>query len=341
MVTTSAPFISFLTTAYQTERYVGEMIESVLAQTRADWELIVVDNGNSDEMASVVGRFTHDPRITLIRQENKGIRGGVTAAADAAVGRYMCVLNSDDLLQPNFCERVGAMIDADPSIDAVGCDAELFKPIDDGMPAEGYFDSVGRRSLPPTCRPVSLSDLLEHGVPLYIGAIRRETWDDNDGYDPPTPGVEPDVLLWLRLAASHDIRILADRLARIRVRPGSSSRDPARAEEFEGALLGAFLAISDYCPVATDSVYSAKVMRRMRYCQAMRRARWAFRDGDVETARNAARDAYRHQRTLRAAAVTVALHVSPRFLRMIQPVKTRAQNAWGRSGYRLAHGGAR
>lgn len=75
MVATTTPFISYLVTAYQTEKYVGETIRSVLTQTRSDWELVVVDNGNSDEMAAVVGNFTSDPRIKLIRQENKGVRG--------------------------------------------------------------------------------------------------------------------------------------------------------------------------------------------------------------------------------------------------------------------------
>lgn len=53
MVAATTPFISYLVTAYQTEKYVGETIRSVLTQTRSDWELVVVDNGNSDEMAAV------------------------------------------------------------------------------------------------------------------------------------------------------------------------------------------------------------------------------------------------------------------------------------------------
>ena len=67
----SQPLFSFLTTAYRTEKYVAETIESVLAQTRDDWELIVVDNGNSDEMAHIVEQYTSDARITLVRQVNK------------------------------------------------------------------------------------------------------------------------------------------------------------------------------------------------------------------------------------------------------------------------------
>ena len=66
----------------------------MLAQTRADWELIVVDNGNSDEMARVVSNYTSDPRITLIRQENNGLRWRGGAAADVATGRYLCALTA-------------------------------------------------------------------------------------------------------------------------------------------------------------------------------------------------------------------------------------------------------
>ncbi len=106
MADTTRPFLSFLMTAYGTERFVAATIESVLSQTRTDWELIAVDNGGSDEMAEIIGRYTADPRIVLVRQENKGIRGGVTAAADAATGRFLCVLNSDDMLLPDYCERV-------------------------------------------------------------------------------------------------------------------------------------------------------------------------------------------------------------------------------------------
>ena len=100
----TAPFVSFLTTAYQTEQYVSETIKSVLAQTRGDWELIVVDNGNSDEMARIIGNYTSDPRITLIRQDNKGYVGGVSAAAAVArhchgAGCHGCLLNRREELR--------------------------------------------------------------------------------------------------------------------------------------------------------------------------------------------------------------------------------------------------
>jgi GT2 family glycosyltransferase len=172
----TAPLISFLTSAYRTKRYVSETIESVLAQTRGDWELIVVDNGNSDEMARIIGNYTSDPRITLIRQENKGICGGVSAAANAADGRYLCPLASDDALDPHYCERIGALIDTDPGIDAVGCNAVLFwdPDADNRQKPRDYFAWNGPKTTPDPSRSATFTELLNEGVPPYAGAIRRE-----------------------------------------------------------------------------------------------------------------------------------------------------------------------
>ena len=65
------PMFSFLSPAYRTEKTLSRTIDSVRAQTRSDWELVVVDNGNSDAIAAVVGPYLSDPRIRLIRQENR------------------------------------------------------------------------------------------------------------------------------------------------------------------------------------------------------------------------------------------------------------------------------
>jgi Glycosyl transferase family 2 len=336
----SRPLISFLVSAFRTERYIAETINSVLAQTRSDWELIVVDNGNSDEMARIVERFTDDPRITLIRQENKGLLGGVSAAAGIATGRYLCAFSSDDLLRPEFCQVVGDLVERHPGVDAVGSDAELFSSPEERVP-QGHFESVGRKKSPDPSHAVSLADLLEDGLPQPIGVIRREAWDELDGFDPARPDIEADVILWLRLAASgRDVRILPDRLVRIRLRPESLSHDPANIEEFEKRLQGAFLAISDHAPISEAEVRGARMFRRLRYSQELRRARWAFRDGDVPAARAAARNAFREKHTVRAATVILGLQLSPGLLRVAHPVKGLMMNAWAHARFRVTHGGA-
>jgi glycosyltransferase involved in cell wall biosynthesis len=332
------PFISFLVTAYKTESIVGETIRSVLDQTRTDWELIVVDNGNSDEMARVVRTFT-DPRITLLRQDNHGLRGGVDTAARAATGRYMCVLSSDDLMDPDFCRRVHQLVEADPGIEAVACDAELFHSPETRLPSKGWFESIGWRSVPDPSHTVSLFEMLEDGVPLYIGAFRRDVWDAHGGYDPATTDVEPDIELWLRMAAAGcDIRIIRDKLARIRQRPDSESREPSRVESFETRYRQAFLGVCKYHPISEEAVLNGGVMRRLRYHQALRRARWALLEGDVQGARAAALEAYRVRRTAHAAVISVAMQLSPTMLRTIHPAKNRAQAALTRVRSRITSG---
>ena len=331
----TGPFVSFLTTAYQTEQYVSETIESVLAQTRGDWELIVVDNGNSDEMARIISNYTSDPRITLIRQDNKGYTGGVSAAAAVAEGRYLCVLDSDDAVQPSYCERIGALIDADPGIDAVGCNATLFREPDDGQKSAEYFASIGRKSAPDSSRSASFTELLNDGVPSYVGTIRREAWDALGGYEC-SPDVEPDVVLWLRLASTgRDVRILPDKLIRSRIRATSLSKDAANIEAFEERMQQSFGLVALEHGLSDSAAAKAATLRRLRYHRSLRKARSAMLAGDVQAARTAARDAFRQQRTLRAAVALCGLHLSPHLLAAIHPAKNRLANTLRRAQNRM------
>lgn len=332
---TMTPFVSFLTTAYRTEEYVSETIESVLAQTRGDWELIVVDNGNSDEMAGIVGRYTSDPRITLLRQENQGYVGGVSAAAAVAVGRHVCVLDSDDVVEPNYCERIGELFDANPGIEAIGCSSILFRDPDDRQKPGEFFASTGRKSAPDPSRAASFAEMLDEGVPPYTGTIRREAWDALGGYEPASD-VEPDVVLWLRLAAAgRDVRILPDTLVRTRVRDASTSKDPANIEAFEERMQRAYLQVGRENGMSEGVLTSAGMLRRLRYHRSLRKARLALLAGDVRAARDAARDAFRQQVTLRATVALFGLHVSPRLLAAIHPAKNYLATAMRRAHYRL------
>ena len=281
-------------------------------------------------------RLHSDPRITLIRQDNKGYVGGVSAAATVAVGRYICVLDSDDAIEPNYCERVGALIDADPAIDAVGCSALLFREPDDGQQPGEYFASIGRKAVPDPSRSASVPELLDEGVPHYAGTIRREAWDGLGGYRS-SPDSEPDVMMWLRLAASgRDLRILPDKLIRSRERDMSLSKDPANVEAFEDRLERAYVLAAEEHGLSDSAIDKSGMLRRLRYRRSLRRARTALLAGDVPTARTAALDAYRQRHTLRALAAVGGLHLSPGLMVSIHPAKNRFVNALRRAQYRMS-----
>lgn len=95
--------------AFNAERFVGEAIASVLAQTYDDWELIVVDDGSTDGTAAVVDRFD-DARIRLHRHgRNRGQGAAWNTAVGLAEGPLVKLLPADDLLVPECLERLAAL----------------------------------------------------------------------------------------------------------------------------------------------------------------------------------------------------------------------------------------
>lgn len=336
------PLISFLTTAYRTEGYLAEMIDSVAAQASADWELIVVDNGLSDAVAEVVRPSLQDDRVHLIRQENRGYRGGVMAAAAAAAGRYVCVLDSDDKVSPDFVATMARFIEEHPEVDAVGCDAAHYDEKSQVHLTTGHLDSLGVRWQPRFSQEkLTVADLLAGVVPYYTAAVRREAWDAVGGYAEVDLGADQsqkalqgdhvtDVQMWIRLVRSHDVRILGERLGWCRIRAESLSRDEDKVESFESALIATLAQAAEGADLSAEDVAANPLIRRVRFHQSLRRARTALLDKEVEVARHHAREAYRLQPGVRAAAVVVALAVAPGTLRRLHPYKQVVTTRWRR-----------
>ncbi len=321
----SAPAFSILCTAYRTEPYLAETIESVLAQTRGDWELVVVDNGRSDEIARIVRSYASDSRIRLVRQENRGVAGGVQAAARAARGRYLSVLNSDDQITPGYCARIGAILDAHPEIDAVTCDAYLFADPGEDEPPRTFLKSIKARRLAVPQRRITLAEYARRQHLYHGGTFRRSAWDRVGGYVhgiPETEDLSPDLSLWLRLlTAGCDVRLIPDVLARERIQPTSTSRNPRSAELVESCAERALLVAADAAGRPEDVDAIAAALARLRSQQAWRRARHAFLDGDLTTARCSAAVGFRQRRTFRGGAILAGLTVAPSALRRLHPVK--------------------
>ena len=323
VTTGSGPPFSILSTAYRTEAYLAETIDSVVAQTLTDWELIVVDNGMSDEVVRIVEKYADDPRIRLIRQENKGLGGGIDAAAAHATGRYYTVLDSDDLLMPEFCARTAAVLDANPGIDMVGIDAYLFNDTDGQDQIRSYRQSVGIKTDPDVNHPVTLVEVIGGDVIYYTAAIRATAWQQGDGYSCNTPKVE-DLAMFMRLlAAGCDVRVLNERLARYRLRDNSFSRDPQHQDAFEESLERAFVQASALSDAPDVQQALDTTLRRIRFNQAIRRSRAALLAGDARAARNQAKRAFGQRRSLRPAVIVVGLTVAPGALRLVHPLKQR------------------
>jgi glycosyltransferase involved in cell wall biosynthesis len=117
-MTSSSPLVSALIPAYNAARTVRASVDSVLTQTVEDLEVIVVDDGSSDKTADVVDAIT-DSRVRLVRQPNGGAAAARNTALSLARGRWVALLDADDLWLPKKLERQLAVLDANPNTTAV------------------------------------------------------------------------------------------------------------------------------------------------------------------------------------------------------------------------------
>src|SRR5580704_6980271 len=98
--------VSVIIPAYNSAKFLVGAIESVLAQTMDDFEIIVVDDGSKDNTLQVVEPFLADSRIRYFRQQNRGLPGARNAGAKVSRGEYLAFLDADDFLAPNALEAM-------------------------------------------------------------------------------------------------------------------------------------------------------------------------------------------------------------------------------------------
>jgi len=115
------PYVSIIMPVYNGERYIRMAIESILAQTWQDWELIVINDGSTDATAEILSQFA-DPRITMIYQDNQGEAAARNAGLAVAAGEYIAFLDADDLYLPNALADLVEYLDVHYEDDAVYSD---------------------------------------------------------------------------------------------------------------------------------------------------------------------------------------------------------------------------
>lgn len=137
------PEVSVVIPSYNHAAYIAEAVQSVLDQTLTDLELIVVDDGSTDDSLEVLGRF-NDPRLQIMTQENQGAHAAINRGLAAASSPYLAVLNSDDAYHTRRLEKLVAVLREDA---AVGLAATHIQVVD----AEGTPLGIkqGHRTLSP------------------------------------------------------------------------------------------------------------------------------------------------------------------------------------------------
>jgi glycosyltransferase involved in cell wall biosynthesis len=111
----SEPSFSVIIPAHNEAELVGSAIQSVLRQSRPDWEAIVVDDGSTDGTAETVREYERrDPRISLVQQANAGLSAARNTGIEVARAPFLSFLDSDDLFMPDYLEAMGAALESTP-----------------------------------------------------------------------------------------------------------------------------------------------------------------------------------------------------------------------------------
>lgn len=167
----STPKVTVYITNHNYGRFIRQAIESVLAQTLQDFELLIIDDGSTDNSRAIIEEYAERPRIQVICQQNKGLNITNNLALRAAHGRYLVRLDADDYLDPHALEILSGALDKDPELGLVFPDYYL-------VDGEGQLLGLERRHN--FEKEVTLLDQPAHGA---CTMIRRDNLLAVGGYD--------------------------------------------------------------------------------------------------------------------------------------------------------------
>jgi glycosyltransferase involved in cell wall biosynthesis len=205
----SDPQVSVLVAVHNGERFVAEAIESVLAQTFGDWELVIVDDASTDSTAARLQSFDDARIVVVTRAQSRGLAAALNAGLAHCRAPLVARLDADDRCHPERLARQCARMTADSQLGALG---SFVREIDvSGVP-------IGRRHVPVgvdnVVKTLRWRSALAHPTVMFRKALVLEV----GGYRPETNRYE-DYDLWLRLAAVCRIDNVDAELLDYRVHP--------------------------------------------------------------------------------------------------------------------------
>lgn len=250
------PTFSVVMAAYNAERTIAATLGSVFAQSRSDYEIVVVDDGSTDRTAEAVEDVADD-RVRLVRTANAGVAAARNAGIASARGRYVSFIDADDLWLPSYLESMGAALDGRPTAGFAFTDAWVW---DERVGRFGRQTIMSTGDPPETVPedPRALFRLLvERNFVFTAATVRSDVLSSVGGFDTGFT-VSEDWHLWLRIAAhGYGAVRAAPVLAVYRIRRGSLSSNRTVMRDGELCVLRAAL---DSAP---DDEVRALVRRRL------------------------------------------------------------------------------
>jgi glycosyltransferase involved in cell wall biosynthesis len=201
------PRVSVVMPVRDGERFLREALDSTLAQTLEDFELIVVDDGSTDGTPAILAEATqHDPRMRVQRQEPGGLTVALNAGCALAQAPLIARMDADDVMLPDRLERQTAYLEANPEVALLGGGIVLVDEAGseiDCEPGRPELDFLVRNEL------THATVMLRADAFSALGGYRL---DQSEDYD-----------LWLRFDEHYGVAALAEPVIRYRLHPGQFS----------------------------------------------------------------------------------------------------------------------
>lgn len=286
--------------AFDVSQYIGEAIESVLAQTREDWRLIIVDDGSTDDTVEIA-RSYDDPRITVVCQENAGAAAARNRAVAESQSEFLSMLDADDAWRPDYLEKMLGAFEAAPNYAFFACDAHTF--VDEMRADNRCSENV---SMVP---PVTLERVASRDFQVYTAVTMRRDWFDAvGGFDNALRNAQ-DFDLWIRmLAAGGEAGFVNEPLAWYRDRADSLSSNDNRLSAFT-------IKVYEKLRVTRPDMDAlcTRQIEKLRYTIALNKAKTALRAGRFGEFHERAEEALARGRNRK-------LHATLRLARVSRPL---------------------
>ncbi len=208
------PQVSVVMAAKNYAHFIGQAVESVRAQTVADWELVIIDDGSTDATPVAVRPYLLDPRVRYFRSDRLGQSRAKNLGERLSRGAFVAYLDADDAWLPTKLERQLAVLDAEPRVGVVAT-------------RRSFLDAAGAVTPDPSPMPpsgdVRAAIFARNFVCFSSVMLRKAVFDHVGGFDP-TLDLAIDYDLWQRVARHYEFACVPEALTLYRTGHGNLSQ---------------------------------------------------------------------------------------------------------------------
>lgn len=250
------PRVSVIIPSYNHEKYIGQAIQSVLDQTYQDFEIVITDDGSTDDTVNEIKKFKDHSIRLFIFEKNQGASVAVAKCISEAQGEYIAILNSDDIFLPPKLEKQVRFLDEHPEVWAVfGYPQIIDEDGNDFTDVNYSYYNIFKQ--PNRTRFEWLNFFFYKWNCLCHPSVlaRRDCYTK---IGPPEPRFSQlgDLNHWVRLCMKHEIYIIQENLIKFRVRAGEANASGDRPEVIRRGAFEFIQILKNFLEIETTEEFS-------------------------------------------------------------------------------------